>query len=242
MNKQWLIAWIKKMNPLKFIHTLNETEPEMARREYITRNVLFFLFIVAFSFTLISFILYLFGKMPLDTLIIYSIILIMLFVQCFLRKRDTGAAAGIIPPVLMYFIAVNANYIGGIDAPGNFMYALLIMFVAIIYGYRKMWIALVICLATYLCLAWMISIGHIIPYRTAETVFINRVVITSGSLVIIALMIWILSRSYRSEIDVRIKAEEALQESEESYRTIFENTGTSMILIEEDMTISMANA
>jgi len=32
-----------------------------------------------------------------------------------------------------------------------------------------------------------------------------------------------------------------LRESEESYPTIFENTGTSMILIEEDMTISMAN-
>ena len=37
------------------------------------------------------------------------------------------------------------------------------------------------------------------------------------------------------------KAEEALQEGEERYRTIFENTGTSMILIEEDMTISMSN-
>ena len=103
-------------------------------------------------------------------------------------------------------------------------------------------IALVICLATYLCLAWMISIGHIIPYRTAETVFVNRVVITSGSLVIIALMIWILSRSYKKEIDVRITAEEALRENEERYRTMFENTGTSMILIEEDMTISMANS
>ena len=58
---------------------------------------------------------------------------------------------------------------------------------------------------------------------------------------IIALMIWLLSRSYKNEIDVRIKAEESLRASEESYRTIFENTGTSMILIEEDMTISMAN-
>jgi PAS domain S-box-containing protein len=229
------------MNPLKFIHTLNEIEPEMARREYVTRNVLFFLFIVDFSFTLISFILYLSGKMPLDTLVIYSILLIMLFAAMFLAEKGYWSAAGIIPPVFMYFIAINGNYIGGIDAPGNFLYALLIMLVAIIYGYRKMWIALVICLATYLCLAWMISMGHIIPYRTAETVFINRVVITSGSLVIIALLIWTLSRSYKNEIDVRIKAEEALRESEESYRTIFENTGTSMILIEEDMTISMAN-
>jgi len=56
------------MNPLKFIHTLNETEPEMARQEYVTRNVLFFLFIVDFSFTLISFLFYLSGKMPLDIL------------------------------------------------------------------------------------------------------------------------------------------------------------------------------
>ena len=231
----------KKMKLLKFIHTLNETEPEMARQEYITRNVLFFLFIVDFSFTLISFILYLSGKMPLDTLIIYSITVIALFVAMFFTGKGYWRSVGIIPPVFMYFIAINANYIGGIDAPGNFLYALLIMFVAIIYGYRKMWIALVICLATYLCLAWMISIGHIIPYRTAETVFINRVVVTSGSLVIIALMIWILSRGYKNEIDVRITAEEALRESEENYRTIFENTGTSMILIEEDMTISMAN-
>ena len=43
------------------------------------------------------------------------------------------------------------------------------------------------------------------------------------------------------DITERKKAEEALRESEDLYRTIFENTGTSMILIEEDMTISMAN-
>jgi PAS domain S-box-containing protein len=201
----------QKMRPFKFIHTVNETEPEMARREYITRNVLFFLFMVAVPFTLISFIIYLSGKMPIDTLIIYSIISIMLFGAMFLAEAGYWRAAGIIPPLLMYFPAVNGNYIGGIDAPGNFMYALMIMFVAIIYGYRKMWIALVICLATYLCLAWMISIGYIKPFRTAEVVFISRVVITSGSLVIIALMIWILSRSYRNEIDVRIKAEELLK-------------------------------
>ena len=43
------------------------------------------------------------------------------------------------------------------------------------------------------------------------------------------------------DITDRKRAEEALRDSEELYRTIFENTGTSMILIEEDMTISMAN-
>lgn len=43
------------------------------------------------------------------------------------------------------------------------------------------------------------------------------------------------------DITDRKITEEALRESEEAYRTIFENTGTAMILIEEDMTISMAN-
>ena len=36
-------------------------------------------------------------------------------------------------------------------------------------------------------------------------------------------------------------AETALQESRETYQTIFENTGTAMAILEEDMTISMVN-
>ena len=46
--------------------------------------------------------------------------------------------------------------------------------------------------------------------------------------------------NYR-DITERIRAQEALKESEETYRTIFENTGTAEILIEEDTTISYAN-
>ncbi len=37
------------------------------------------------------------------------------------------------------------------------------------------------------------------------------------------------------------RAEELLQESENRYRSVFENTGTAVVIIEEDMTISMAN-
>ena len=219
------------MNPFKFINTLKETEPEMARREYITRNVLFFSFSVVFSFALISLVLYILGTMPLDTIVIFFILSIMLVFAIFLTHAGYWRLAGIILPLAMYFPAVNANYIGGIDAPGNFMYVLMIFFVATIYGHRKMWIALAICLATYLVLAWMISLGHIKPYRTAEDAFVNRVVLVSSFLVGISLMVWLIGRSYRKEIDARSEVEElllrknkelgalnkALQESKEIY-------------------------
>ena len=46
---------------------------------------------------------------------------------------------------------------------------------------------------------------------------------------------------YARDITDQKQAEEALRQSEETYRTIFENTGTAMILVEEDMTISRIN-
>lgn len=44
------------------------------------------------------------------------------------------------------------------------------------------------------------------------------------------------------DITERKRAEEAIRQSEETYRTIFESTGTAMIILEEDTTISLANS
>jgi len=45
----------------------------------------------------------------------------------------------------------------------------------------------------------------------------------------------------KQQIIERKKAEEALQQSKERYRTIFESTGTATITSDEDMTILMVN-
>ncbi|MDD1773162.1 MAG: PAS domain S-box protein, partial [Methanomassiliicoccales archaeon] len=43
------------------------------------------------------------------------------------------------------------------------------------------------------------------------------------------------------DLSYKIEAQEALRRSEQKYRTIFETTGTAMVMIEEDGTISLAN-
>ncbi|MBW2049740.1 MAG: PAS domain S-box protein [Deltaproteobacteria bacterium] len=56
---------------------------------------------------------------------------------------------------------------------------------------------------------------------------------------------WSDGRKVRFELAIDIteqkRALQALHESEELYRTVFENTGTATVIIEEDATISMAN-
>jgi PAS domain S-box-containing protein len=50
------------------------------------------------------------------------------------------------------------------------------------------------------------------------------------------------TKDLEDEIMERHRVEAALRESEEKYRAIFENSGTALIFIEEDMTITMCNA
>lgn len=47
---------------------------------------------------------------------------------------------------------------------------------------------------------------------------------------------------FAMDVTERKQAEEALRESEILYQSIFENTGTTVLILEEDMTISFANA
>ncbi len=48
--------------------------------------------------------------------------------------------------------------------------------------------------------------------------------------------------AFKSLEEERLKAQKAIAENEERYRSVFENTGTATVIIENNMTISMVNA
>lgn len=91
---------------------------------------------------------------------------------------------------------------------------------------------------------WVLGTGIYIEDVRQEIASMTRNVI-SISLVIFLIMVCLLSFSvlqhYRTEKQ-RAAVQKALLDSEEKYRTIFETTGTATIIIDEDMTISLANS
>ena len=71
--------------------------------------------------------------------------------------------------------------------------------------------------------------GILIPVFLSSSVILDRTGKVEGILAI------------ASDITKIKEVEEELQESERKYRSVFENTGTATVIIEEDTTISMAN-
>ena len=107
-------------------------------------------------------------------------------------------------------------------------------------------------LTSYLTLIWVLIAFTLLIWANDNFIDPNLEFIELGVgfiifLVIIRLLITLnennnLITAAEKEINDRKIAENAARESEIYYRTIFENTGTAIILIEEDMTISRVNS
>ena len=89
-------------------------------------------------------------------------------------------------------------------------------------------------------IAWLLGISSGTLLLLLIVLFINQIL--RAKVKKRTLELNIKNQALLEEIDQRKKAEYALQENEKEYRSVFENTGTATILIEEDMTISKINA
>ena len=83
-------------------------------------------------------------------------------------------------------------------------------------------------------LLWMLTLSWPLAFEVLNRISIPVMLIFPlGTVLLGALLVDQEERNY---------AQNALRESEDRYRSVFENTGTATVIIEDDMTISVANA
>ncbi|HOT45150.1 MAG TPA: PAS domain S-box protein [Spirochaetota bacterium] len=234
--------------------------PDEALREYMTKVSSLLMGFTALLFTIVFFIGWMLSFIPPDTLIIMVIITLLFFSGWKLADKGYWKAAGHLPPVFVFIIAVYGNIIGGPGAPAMILYALSIVLTAILQGPRAQWIVVILSALVFTAIGLAEIQGLIRQIRTPESHFANRVVIMAISYTAIAALLWFLVSQYRvalnrsrsaaaeleaysaeltetnqeleTEIAERRRAENALHESEERYRILFDFSRDAIIAIE----------
>ncbi|MBN1483711.1 MAG: response regulator [Chloroflexia bacterium] len=167
-------------------------DPDVARREYLTRVILLVLGAIAFVFALISLVGWWMGVIPLDTLLILVVMSLLLGGGLALAQAGHWRPAGYIPPALFLAIAAYGNYIGGVDAPAMLLYTIVIVLTAMLKGGWDQWLSLLLSLALYLGFAVAYAYGYLVPLRSAKTALGNRLTIVVACLVGITALLWFL--------------------------------------------------
>lgn len=236
------------------------TSPDEALREYMTRVTSLLMGFTAFLFTIVFFTGWVLSHIPFDTIIIMIVLTLIFFCGWKLADRGYWKTAGYLPPLFVFLTAVYGNIIGGPGAPAMILYAVSIVLTAILQGHRAQWIAVILSSLIFAAIGLAEIQGLIQQTRTPESHFTNRVVIVAISYTAIAALLWFLVSQYRmalnrarsaaaeleaysaeltetnqeleTEIAERRRAENALHESEERYRTLFDFSRDAIIAIE----------
>ena len=155
----------------------------------------------------------------------------------FERDYDINKSAIILSPQKIHFAVLKGRNKSIIDALDHHLGALKIDSGSIYHQSLNKWIGVEPNPPSITWLLW-ISAGALLLFLIV--LFLNMVLRAK-----VRKRTWelnIKNQALLDEIEHRKKAEYALQENEKEYRSVFENTGTATILVEEDMTISKINA
>jgi PAS domain S-box-containing protein len=155
----------------------------------------------------------------------------------FERDYDIHKSAIILSPQKIHFAVPKGKYQAIINALDHHLSALKMDSGSIYHQSLSKWIGVE---SKPPGIAWLLGISAGALLLLLIVLFLNQVLRAkvrkrTGELNI-------KNQALLDEIEQRKKAEYALQENEKEYRSVFENTGTATILIEEDMTISKINA
>jgi len=171
--------------------------PDEARREYMTRVVSLITALVAALLAVGFFIGLVSGSLPLDSLLISAGMSVLFVASWVLTYRGYWRVAGMIPPLLLFSSAVYGNLIGGAGAPAMVLYADAILLTALLQGERAHWITWALSLIFYLGIYTAQVNGILVPSRSVESAYWNRVVISFGAYTTLAALIWFLTSQYK---------------------------------------------
>ncbi|HOD13594.1 MAG TPA: PAS domain S-box protein [Spirochaetota bacterium] len=240
-----------------------------ARREYITKVICFIIGLIALVFSIIFFFGWIFGRTPADSILIALSMGTILIAGWIISLRGHWRVSAFLPPLMVYLIGVYGYVIGGEGAPSLAFFALSILMAALLKGGVAPWIMAILSITAYFLVGMAHLMGFILPTRTLEAMFVNRLFILSAVFIGMTVLLSFLDRRYRmalAEADKtaallaehaerlgvtnlmlekenaeRRRVQDALQESEERYRSLLNNIPDIVYSINEKGEILSVN-
>ncbi len=270
-NAQPLLGRIREQTIVLWKKATRTTSADIdnARREYITKVICFIIGLITLVFSIIFFIGWLFGTTPADSMLIAFAMGTLLITGWFLSLRGHWRVSAYLPPLLVYLIGAYGYVIGGEGAPSLAFFALSIIMAALLKGGIAPWIMAILSITAYVVVGMAHLQGFILSTRTIETMFINRLFILAAVFIGMTVLLSFLDRRYRmalaesdktaallaehaeklsdtnlmleKENAERRRVQDALQESEERYRSLVNNIPDIVYSINEKGEILSVN-
>jgi two-component sensor histidine kinase len=166
------------------------SDSEERMQEYITRVVILVSHLTAPLFGVIALLASFCGTIPYDTPFILFFMAFILGLAMKLCDLGYWRVARFVPPLLVAASAVYGNWLGGIDAPANLLYALTVILASILFGGRHWVFILFAVIMVYSGISYMHHVDVIEATRSGEHFFYNRLIINIAAISIIAVLIY----------------------------------------------------
>ncbi len=215
-------------NLWKHLTTPKSNNLEQARREFMTKVIILIMAFVSFCLSVIFFLGYSNKLLPIDSFFTTFILFIFFGFGFWITRYGYWQFASYIPPIIIFIAAVYGNFIGGAGAPAMLIYAVAILLTAILQGERFQWIMMGCSLLSYSLIYIAYIYGLIEISRNEQNMFVNRIVIATGTFICLSSLIWFLVNQYKESLTKSIQIGDELRNREKLYRLLAENS-TDMI-------------
>ncbi len=220
------------------IHSIN---PNDQRIEYMFRVTLLTMTISALLFTIVSVMGLILGFVPVDTPGILITMDILFLIGWLLSRARRWRLARFIPLGIIYLIALYGNFIGGIEAPAMLLYVLAMTFASTLFGRGILSGVTVLCLLSYLTISLLQYFGIITPLRTAESVFLNRIMVAFFSMLGVGILLGFLLTLIEKALALSRERETELEIRDTKYTTLFNALADGVLILDSTGRIEEVN-